>query len=303
MDFRHLIYFVTLAEELHFRRAAERLHVVQPALSQQIARLEAELGVQLFARTKRQVQLTAAGRVFLGDARGMLTYRDQAVEAAQRAAKGHEGRLNLGFVGPAAYNVLPPLVRAYRAKYPDVLLNLHEHTTAEQLKMLAADELCVGIVRMPVYDSRFEVERILTESIAVALPADHPLSAAETVHIADLAGDGFILVPRALEPVVFDRYVTLCLSAGFSPTVVQEALQIHAIIGMVATGLGVALVPESMSTLRRFDVVYRPLETPADAALDTGVAWRAGETPPVVDRFIETVRAWRSKHPVRPDQA
>jgi DNA-binding transcriptional LysR family regulator len=301
MDFRHLIYFVTLAEELHFRRAAERLHVVQPALSQQIARLEAELGVQLFARTKRQVQLTAAGRVFLGDARGMLRHRDQAVEAVQRAAKGHKGRLNLGFVGPAAYNVLPPLVRAYRARYPDVLLNLYEHTTAEQLKMLAADELNVGIVRIPFYDNRFEVERILTESVSVALPADHPLSAAETVRVGDLAGDGFILVPRALEPIVFDRYVSLCLSAGFNPTVVQEALQIHAIIGMVATGLGVALVPESMSTLRRFDVVYRPLETPVAAVLDTGLAWRAGDTSPVVDRFVETVRAWRSKHPVRSD--
>jgi DNA-binding transcriptional LysR family regulator len=298
MDFRHLVYFVAVAEELHFRRAAERLHVVQPALSQQIARLETELGVQLLARSKRQVQLTEAGRVFLDDARGMLAYRERAVEAARRAAGGRAGRLDVGFVGPATYSVLPSVVRTFRGRYPDVVINLHEHTTAEQLDMLATGELGVGIVRMPTDDDRFTFERILTEPISVALPEGHELSGRDTVRLGELAGDGFVMVPRSLEPIVFDRSVGLCLRAGFSPRVVQEALQIHAIIGLVATGLGVALVPESMRTLRRPDVAYKPLEPPMNATVDTGLAWRADSTSPVVARFVEAVRESKLAHDV-----
>jgi DNA-binding transcriptional LysR family regulator len=290
MDFRHLTYFVAVAEELHFRRAAERLHVVQPALSQQIARLETELGVQLLARTKRQVQLTDAGRVFLADARAMLAYRERAVASARQAAAGQVGRLDVGFVGPATYSVLPTVVRTFRGQHPDVVLNLYEHTTAKQLEMLAAGELGVGIVRMPTDDDRFQFERIMTEPICAVLPEEHPLSGRDTIRLSELADEGFVVVPRSLEPVMFDRIISLCARAGFSPRVVQEALQVHAIIGLVATGLGVALVPWSMCTLRRSDVVYKRLEPPVTATVETGVVWRTGDESPVITRFLNVVR-------------
>jgi DNA-binding transcriptional LysR family regulator len=311
MDFRHLAYFVAVAEELHFRRAAERLRVVQPALSQQIARLEAELGVLLLVRTKRQVQLTEAGRVLLVDARRLLAARERATERVRRAAGGESGRLDVGFVGPATYSVLPKVVRAFRSRYPDVVLNLHEHPTGGQLDLLAGHELDVGIVRLPTDDDRFEFEHLLTEPVVAALPAGHALAGGATgagtggatgdgtedgagggaaVPLAGLAGESFVIVPRRREPVVFDRTVSLCTAAGFSPHLAHYADQVHALIGLVAAGLGVALVPESMRTLRRPDVVFRPLAPPVTGALDTGLAWRAGQLTPVAARFLATAR-------------
>ncbi|MFI5490495.1 LysR family transcriptional regulator [Micromonospora echinaurantiaca] len=293
MEFRHLQYFVAVAEELHFRRAAERLHIVQPALSQQIARLEEELGVRLLQRTKRHVELTAAGRVLLVEARAMLEHRDAATAAVRRAAAGSTGRLAVGFVGPAAYSVLPGVVRAFRGQYPDVDLSLHEHTTAEQLEMLAARQLDVGFLRLPSAAEGLELEQVLSEPICVVLPAGHPLDnrpKGAPLEVTELRGEGFVVVPRSREALVFDRIVALCHGAGFSPRVVQEAQQVHAIIGLVAAGMGIALVPDSMRALRRPGVVYRPLPPSSSTAVETGLAWRREEESPVVELFVRVVR-------------
>ncbi|MFC4943530.1 LysR family transcriptional regulator [Pseudonocardia sp. GCM10023141] len=290
MEFRHLEYFVAVAEELHFRRAAARLHIVQPALSQQILRLEAELGVTLLERTKRHVELTEAGRSLLVDARALLERRTSAIEAARSAADGRSGHVDAGFVGPATYSVLPAVVRAFRGRHPDIDLRLHELTSAEQLDRIAAHTLDVGFVRMPMGDNRFVCERVLTEPMCVALPEGHPLCAHPAVALADLAPEPFIMVPRSREPAVFDRIVGLCSRAGFSPSVIQEAQQVHAMIGLVAIGLGVALVPESMGTLCRPDVSYRPLADAGDAVVETGLVRRPDDTAPAVRRFVETAR-------------
>lgn len=275
MEFRHLQYFVAVAEELHFRRAAERLHVVQPALSQQIAKLEADLGVRLLERSKRHVELTAEGRVFLTDARAMLEHRDRAAAAAKRAADGSTGRLAAGFVGPAAYSVLPGVVHTFRNRYPDVDLSLHEHTTDQQIELLAGRQLDVGFLRLPVTGDGLELAPVLREQMCVVLPDGHPRDERPPggpVAVNELSGEPFVMVPRSREAMVFDRIVALCLGAGFSPKIAQEAQQVHAIIGLVAAGIGIALVPESMRALRRPDVVYRSLPPSAAARVETSLA-------------------------------
>jgi DNA-binding transcriptional LysR family regulator len=286
MNFRHLAYYVAVAEELHFRRAAHRLHIVQPALSQQIARLEAEIGVTLLARTKRNVQLTPAGAVFLEEARALLERRDRALDATKRRAAGYSGTLDVGFVGPAAYSVLPVIVRAFRERYPDVILSLHEHTTGQQIEMLAAGQLGIGIVRMPALDSRLSFARIHSEPVIAVLPEKHKLAEHDSIRIDQLANEGFVVVPRSNEPVIFDRWVSLCRDAGFSPRIAQEALQVHTMVGLVASGLGVALVPQSMRMLKRSDVVYKSLKG-EPGVLETGLAWPSQDAPPLITGFVE----------------
>lgn len=292
MEFRHLQYFVAVAEELHFRRAAERLHLAQPALSQQIARLEDELGMRLLERTKRHVSLTTAGAVLLDEARVLLERRERAIAATRRAAAGSTGRLAVGFVGPATYSVLPGLIEAFRRGHPAVDLSLHEHTTAEQLELLAARELDAGLVRLPTATEGLRLVEVLSEPICLALPETHPLAGPPDtpVDVAALADEGFIVVPRSREALVFDRIVALCQQEGFSPRVVQEAQQVHAIIGLVATGMGVALVPDSMRKLRRPGVVYRSLPQGPQARIGTGLAWREDDRSPVVEAFVRTAR-------------
>lgn len=295
MEFRQITYFVAVAEELHFRHAAERLHIVQPALSQQIARLEAELGVALFARTKRNVSLTAAGEALLKDARVMLELREQAIETTRRVGHGQAGSLHAGFVGPAAYSVLRRVIGAYRASHPDVGLTLDELPTGEQIDRLSAGTLDLGIVRLPVNDDRLTIMPLVSESVIVVLPEGHPLSADTVVDVADLAAEPFIIVSRSQEPTAFDGYVSLCGHAGFSPRVVQEGMQIRTIVELVAAGFGVSLAPESLAQLRRPGVVYRPVKNTHGITLETGLAWRSDDTSPAVEGFVrtalETVRA------------
>lgn len=288
MEFRQVAYFVTVAEELHFRHAAERLHIVQPALSQQIARLEAELGVMLLSRTKRNVSLTAAGHAFLKDAKVMLELREQAIETARRVGRGEAGTLHAGFVGPAAYSVLRRVVRAYRASHPDVGLVLDELSTGEQLDRLSAGTLDLGIVRLPVDHDRLTIMPLVSEPIIVVLPEEHPLSADAVVDVADLAAEPFIIVSRSQEPISFDRCVSLCARAGFSPRIAQEAMQIRTIVELVAAGLGVSLAPESLAQLRLPGVVYRPVANGHDITLETGLAWRSDDTSPTVEGFVRT---------------
>ena len=288
MEFRQVAYFVTVAEELHFRHAAERLHIVQPALSQQIARLEAELGVTLFSRTKRTVALTPAGRAFLKDARVLLELREQAIDTARRVGRGQAGSLHAGFVGPAAYSVLRTVIGAYRAHHPDVGLTLDELPTGEQLDRLSAGTLDLGIVRLPVTADRLTIMPLVSEPVVAVLPEGHPLSGDEVVDVADLAGEPFIIVSRSQEPTAFDSYVSLCTRAGFSPRVVQEATQIRTIVELVAAGFGVSLAPGSLAQLRRPGVVYRPVTNPHGITLETGLAWRSDDASPTVAGFVQT---------------
>lgn len=282
-------YFVAVAEELHFGRAAERLHIVQPAVSQQIARLEKELGLQLLRRTKRKVELTAAGHVFLEKARDVLARAESAAYDAGRAARGHTGRLVLGFVGLATYGVLPDILSAYHERYPDVEMVLHELTSVEQLKRLREGPLQVGFLRPPVNDAALRTETIERTPVVAILPESHPLAEGETVSLKDLAGEPFVMVPRAREPNLHDLYVTMCCQAGFSPRIVQEANRIHTIVALVAAGMGVAFASTVVTKFSRPGAVYRKLEG-ATGEAELALVWCRDDTSPVLVNFLDLAR-------------
>jgi DNA-binding transcriptional LysR family regulator len=289
MELRHLRYFVAVAEELHFGRAAERLHIVQPALSKQMLNLEEELGLKLLHRTKRRVQLTEAGEVFFDEARRVLASAERASEAAKRAARGEMGTLEVGFFSPAIYGVLPGILKSYRTRFPGVEVTLHEWTSTVQMERLREGRIEIGFMRAPVDDGTLITECVFREPIVVALPEGHPLTAWDMVPPKMLVNEPFIMVPRHKEPNSFDKYVGLCRRAGFNPRVVQESFQVHTIVGLVATGMGVAFVPASVTILRRPGVVYRELQD-EDAQIGTAVVRRNADTSPVLRTFLGVLR-------------
>jgi DNA-binding transcriptional LysR family regulator len=289
MELRHLHYFITVAEELHFSRAAERLHISQPPLSQQIQNLEDELGVKLFERTKRQVHLTEAGKVFLERCYLVLAQLEQAIAATQRIGRGEVGQLAIGFVVSAMYTVLPEILRGFREKFPAVELQLHELTTAQQIQALYDKQVDVGIVRSAISEPGLSVECFLPESLVLALPETHPLSAQTQVSLSTLADELFILFPAKMGPVFYEQIINICQQAGFRPKVSQEAVQMETIIGLVAAGMGIAIVPTSLQNFHRGGVIYRPLK---EEIPDTGLylTWRQHDSSPVVRAFLDLAR-------------
>lgn len=291
MELRHLRYFVVVAEELHFGRAAERLHLSQPPLSMQIKALESEIGLQLFDRNRRKVELTPAGAVFLREARDILGRIEQATAAARRAGRGEVGELSVGFITIADYNVLPLVLSEFRNRYPDVRLNLREATTDAQLRDLAARRIDVGFMLSPVQDDRLATQPLLQEPLVVALPERHPLAQGRgPLSLALLADAPFILIPRHMAPGLYDDVVSFCRSAGFSPRMEQEAVQMQTIISLVSAGLGVALIPESMRNLGRTGVVYRSLREKSPQT-QIVVAWRKDDNPPALRHFLNAVNS------------
>lgn len=291
MELRHLRYFAAVAEELHFGRAAERLHMAQPPLSQHILNLEREIGVQLFTRTKRKVELTDAGRLFLTEARLILSHAEQAVQIAQRASSGEVGRLVIGFVLSATCSLLPETLRLFRERYPAVELVLEEITTGQGLESLEAGRMHVCFARLPVneLDSSYAIETVLKEKIILALPSDHRLASEERVSLRSLAFDPFIIFPRVQGIGFYDHLVSTCRRAGFSPRVVQEAGQMQTILSLVAAGLGVALIPASVQSLRSEGIIYKPLR---ERVSETGIAmiWPRKDASPILQNFTQIVR-------------
>ncbi|CAA9463972.1 MAG: Transcriptional regulator, LysR family [uncultured Rubrobacteraceae bacterium] len=293
MELRHLRYFVAVAEDLHFRGAAERLRIAQPALSQQIRKLEDDLGVKLFDRSGRRVRLTPAGSAFLEGARATLGQAEGARRAAVRADRGEVGRLSLGFTGSAAHEVLPRLVRAFREDRPDVELELRSLYTPQQVRALEEGRIDAGLLRSPPVHDLLEVLPVSREALLAVLPEDHPLASEERVPLAALADEGFVLPPRRLSPAIHDRVIGLCRQAGFSPRVVQESAEsesdsaaLQSIAGMVASGLGVSLTVNIPESLNNPGAVCRPVYGP-EAGWDLVLAWRRDEGSPVVRAFVE----------------
>ncbi|MEP0886992.1 LysR family transcriptional regulator [Leptolyngbya sp. PL-A3] len=290
IELRHLRYFMAVAEELHFGRAAERLHMAQPPLSQQIRQLETELGFDLFHRTRRRVELTEAGQIFFKECRKIFQQLDLAIQKGQQASRGEIGQLSIGFVSSAAYNVLPEILQSFRTQAPDVTLELQELTSDQQLTRLRAGRLDVGFVRPPMTDEQFASMTVFQEDLAVALPAHHPLAAEAMVPLRSLASEPFILFPRPLAPGLYDQIISLCQRADFSPRVVQEAIQMQTIVSLVAAEIGVAIVPLSLENLKRTGVIYRPLqeETPQAAI---ALIWQKEQVSPTIQRFLDVVKA------------
>ncbi|MDZ8050785.1 MAG: LysR family transcriptional regulator [Aulosira sp. ZfuVER01] len=289
MELRHLRYFVTLAEELHFGKAAEKLHIAQPPLSQQIRQLERELGFELFHRTKRNVRLTEAGQVFLGEVQQIFKQLQQAIQTGRQTNRGEIGQLVVGFVSTAAYNILPTILKNFRSLVPGVSLELHELTTDQQLEWLREGRMDVGFIRPPVEDHTFSWETIFQESLIVALPETHWLANQSDVSLRSLANEPFILFPRKLAPGLYDLIISLCQQAGFSPSVVQEAIQMQTIVSLVAGDMGVAIAPASLQNLQRTGVVYKKIPESTPKA-PIAMIWRTNEKSPIVQRFLEIVR-------------
>lgn len=305
MELRHLRYFVAVAEELHFGRAAERLAISQPPLSQQIQQLEREIGFALFVRTQRRVELTPAGQLFLEEARTLLSGLDHAVVAARRVAKGEVGWLGIGFVGTATYAFLPRVLSVFREGYPQVELVLRELVSARQAQALRDRRIHIGLARPAISipellkkvegegDERHEgivSEVLVREPLVVALPDAHPMAQESgPLRLSDLASEPFVLFPRYPKPSYADEVIATCERAGFRPQIVQETAEVHTAISLVAAGLGVTLVPTSVQSAHRDGIVYREFAHPAPMT-ELSVAYRAAETSPIVSAFLTIAR-------------
>jgi DNA-binding transcriptional LysR family regulator len=293
LELRQLRYFVTVAEELHFGKAALRLHMTQPPLSQTIQALEELLGAALFERNRRGVALTPAGQALLPEARRLLAQSQELGQLVQRAAAGEVGRLTLAFVSSADYSVLPPFLRAYRSAYPQVQITLQEATSDLQLDDLLHSRIDVGLLIPPLPDkARLELDYlpVLNEPLVLALPAGLPaLGKKGKLSLAALPPLPLIIFPRAISPALYDAILSVFQTAGVTPEIGQQAIQMQTIVSLVSAGMGMALVPQSVSNLMRTGVEYRSLSD-ATPLVETGLAWRRDNASPVLHGFLELLR-------------
>lgn len=292
MELRHLRYFAAVAEELHFGRAAERLYIVQPALSKQIASLESELGVQLFHRTKRLVTMTEAGRALYEEVRVILQRVERATEIAQSTAAGRIGNLYLSFIGPAMWSIVPDLLAEHRRRFPEVTFHLSELSSSDQIKRLQDGTIDAAFVRLPLYESDdVDFQGVVRERFVLTVPDSHPLAqtpTSERIDFATLANERFVFVPRRVEPGFYDRCIALCKCHGFTPNIVEEGNGPTAICGMVASGLGVTLSPSSILNMPWHGIAFREL-TNSNDGLELAVATRRQNPSATLRLFLDTV--------------
>jgi DNA-binding transcriptional LysR family regulator len=293
LELRQLRYFVTVAEELHFGHAATRLHMTQPPLSQAIQGLETLLGAALFLRNRRGVALTAAGAALLPEARRMLAEAAGLGDLVQRAAAGASGRLALAFVTSADYSVLPPFLRAYRAAFPAVEIILQEATSDIQLDDLLHARIDCGFLIPPLPDkarATLDYMKVLEEPLILAAPSGlAALQQDGPIRLQDLPALPLIIFPRKISPALHDAILSCFTAAGVTPVIGQEAIQMQTIVGLVSAGMGMALVPQSVSNLMRPGVEYRALAA-ATPLVETGLAWRRDNASPVLHGFLELLR-------------
>lgn len=293
MELRHLRYFVAVAEELSFTRAAERLHIGQPPLSQQIQALEAEVGAQLLERSKRWVRLTEPGKLFLADARRVLALSEQAVATARRAQRGEAGELRIGFTFSTPFTPLfATVINRYRQRYPDVTLTLHEMATSPQIAAIEQRQLDLGFVRPPeaaVPDS-VVLATLRHDPLVAVLAADSPLAGQAQVRVADLQGQPFIMYPKAAGTGIYPQIFRLCREAGFAPQIAMEAGEASTIIGLVAAGCGISVLPGSFDSIRMDGVCYRPLAD-AEATTTLSLALRQDARGALVEAFVALAKA------------
>ena len=289
MELRHLRYFIAVAEELHFGRAAQVLGISQPPLSQQIQALEQEVGARLFERTNRRVELSEAGRLFLHEARLVLAQVDKAADVARRAQLGELGELKIGFTSSAPFNSsIPQAIFAFRQAFPAVHLNLQEMSSTQVAESLVDESIQVGLMRpLPLPDSLSMVE-LMREPLVAVLNADHPLvhSSERGLHLAQLAEEPFVFFPRSYGSGLYAQLLNLARDAGVSPHFAQEAGEAMTIIGLVAAGLGVSVLPASYQRIRIDGVVYRTL-LDQEAVTAVWLVQRKGVQTPMAQAFVE----------------
>jgi DNA-binding transcriptional LysR family regulator len=292
VDLADFAALVALAETLHFGRAAERLHVSQPALSKRVRKLEDRIGGPLLMRRYRDVRLTEAGRLLAE--RGRLLLRDAAASVAfsQRAARGEAGRLRIGFGIASIIGILPEVLLRFRATHPDVELELRDMSTPDQVEGLAARHIDVGFVRLPVTAGRLVVRPVLDERLVLAVGPRSPWT--PRAGLRSVAAEPFIIITRSRSASFYDHALSVCAAAGFAPRIVQEANELFTVLSLVGAGLGVSLVPRSAALMQLPGIRFRELTLP-EAAWNIGVAWhRDVGSDPLVQRFVDIVRAARA---------
>ena len=291
MELRHLKYFVAVAEELHFGRAAKRLRMTQQPLSRQIKDLEEELGVKLFYRTKRTVRLTEVGAIFLAETRKTLQQAEYAVHIVRQAQQGKIGKLTIGFTGSALNIVLPAVVRQFKQLFPQVELILKRMQTLEQVEALNNRQIDLGLLHPPINNETLNIETIYRENLIAALPDNHFLAkdTSDSISLQQLVNESFILFPRYLGSVLYDRIINTCQQAGFSPKIVQEAIPQQTILGLVAAEIGISLIHSSARNLSRDKVIFKDLIEPTPI-LETAIAWSSNASNPVLPSFLKIVR-------------
>jgi LysR family transcriptional regulator, benzoate and cis,cis-muconate-responsive activator of ben and cat genes len=285
LENRHLRYFIEVARSLHVRRAAERLHIAQPALTQNIQQLESELGVELFHRESRHLRLTEAGEIFLVEAEQSLRQFDHAQKTAQRAARGEVGKLVLGFQSTAGLSVVPNLLQNFRTEFPEVEVTLIESGSTAQKRALRSGEIDIGLV-YTLPDAEFAYRELEPESLVIALPEDHPLAAKDSVALAELAQEVFILSSNSAAEVLRHTVMTACANSGFQPKRVQEITTVQTALGLVSARFGVSILPASVQVLIRRGVTLRPIR---DGRIQVGLTflWMKDNRSPVLTNLVK----------------
>lgn len=290
MELRQLRYFIAVAEERSFSRAAERLHISQPPLSTQIMMLEEELGVRLLERSNRGVSLTAAGSVFYEEMRAVLVRLEHGKTRTRQAGQGHVGTLSIGFVSIADYGILPPALKDFRTRFPEVEVHLHELTTDAQIREMRMGRLDLGIALGPIEDGNLSFEPLSHEALVLAMPVGHRLAKAKGPRdLRAFSKENFIVTPRDIAPGLYDLMISRCYASGFVPRITQQARQMQTVISLVAAGMGIALVPSSVQNLKRTGVQYARLKG-SGGGIDIGILKSMSINDPLQDNFIATLK-------------
>lgn len=282
MELRHIRYFLTLAEELNFSRAAEKLHIAQPPLSKQIRELEEEMGVRLFNRTKRHVELTNAGKVFLNKAYQIIDQVEQACISTRLTSTGSEGELIIGFSG--SVQDLIPTIRNYRERYPKVGIVLQQLSTPLQVKALNEKRIDIGIVAAPVNCKKIHVKPVRKVSLKAIIPEKHPLAFKQSIYIRDLENESFIMATKSAAPFYYETFMDLFQNVGFAPKITIQANDLQTVSALVANGMGVALLPSSINPLS--GLIQRKVED-INTTIEASLAWRKDNNSEILENFLK----------------
>ncbi|MFY9987304.1 MAG: LysR substrate-binding domain-containing protein [Chthoniobacterales bacterium] len=285
IELRHLRYFVTVAEDLHFSRAAKRLHIAQPPLSQQIRKLEQYIGHPLFIRNSRTVTLTQAGEILLERSRYLLRRLEEDLETVRRVGRGEIGTLTVGFIGSAMLTVLPALIGSYRKRFPKVDLRLRELTTSRLVDAIRQGAVDLGFLRDAGPTEGLVVERVVAERFVVALTEKHPLADRKKISLLHLKEDPLILFARELGPLAWDKTIALCETSGFHPAIVQAAPEWLTVLRLVSSGLGFSIAPACVATIQTPGVVCREL-TKCPVSTNIELARRSDHLNPIMEAFL-----------------
>jgi LysR family transcriptional regulator, benzoate and cis,cis-muconate-responsive activator of ben and cat genes len=289
MEIKQLRFFLAVAETLNFTRAAERMGIAQPPLSQHILALERELGTPLFVRTKRSVSLTQAGETLLIHARRLVNASELAKEVVRAVRDGRRGVLNVGAIFSTLYTLMPNALRVLKAEAPDIIVNLREMTILSQLRALREGQIDVGILRPPIEERHIKAEMLYEEQFIAVIPALHPLAEQRTITVQDFLGNPFVGINPG-----FSRNYSVVAAAAFADVrdrlrVVHETFDMHSLIAQVGAGIGLAIVPQSLSLVSIPDVVFRPISFAAPS-IAVSAAWHEDSQTPTLVRFLNALR-------------